>query len=144
MEQQSRKVHREELYELVCSKPTRDLAKGFGISDVALGKIGKKMNVPKPPPGHWQRIAAGHKVTLPSLPKPEKGQQLVVEIWPTPHNTDREQIDPIVQQKIHSERLPINKIIVSDDLRGAHRLIRYTNTLFHRFDSDRRLQRRLT
>ena len=76
MTTQSRKVYRNDLYELVWSKPTRELAKEFGISDVALGNICKKLNVPKPAPGHWQRIAAGYKVTPASLPKQLKGNFL--------------------------------------------------------------------
>src|SRR5205085_184046 len=39
---------REQLYELVWRKPVSTLAREFGISDVALAKWCKKLNVPRP------------------------------------------------------------------------------------------------
>jgi hypothetical protein len=40
---------RNELYEQIWNTPTTKLAKPFGLSDVALGKICKKHSIPKPP-----------------------------------------------------------------------------------------------
>jgi hypothetical protein len=52
---------RRELYELVWTTPRAELAKQFKISDVAVGKLCRQMNVPAPPPGYWAHIAAkGH------------------------------------------------------------------------------------
>jgi hypothetical protein len=136
MTDQFRKIQRDELYELVWSKPTRKLAKEFGISDVALGKICKKLNVPKPPPGHWQRIAAGYKVTPPSLGKPTQQQLLEIEIRPTVQKTNAESTDPILRELMERERLPINKIVVSADLRGAHPLISHTNRVLRQATPD--------
>jgi hypothetical protein len=73
MSDESRKISREELYRLVWSKPTRNVAREFGISDVGVGKICKRLNVQKPPRGYWQRIASGYKVKTPALPSPGKG-----------------------------------------------------------------------
>ncbi len=42
-------VKREALFEQVWSKPMTRLAKDYGISDVALGKICKRMQIPRPP-----------------------------------------------------------------------------------------------
>lgn len=59
---------REQLYNLVWTKPTRDIAKELGVSDVWVGKVCKAANIPKPSPGYWQKIAAGkvmRRVTLP-------------------------------------------------------------------------------
>jgi hypothetical protein len=39
---------RDELYNLVWSKPMRQVAGRYGISDVALAKICKKLNIPVP------------------------------------------------------------------------------------------------
>src|SRR5947208_12931945 len=63
-----RKITREELYKLVWSKPLVLLAKDFGISDVGLAKICKRLNVPRPYRGYWALIAAGRKMSIPSLP----------------------------------------------------------------------------
>ena len=40
-------IDRDDLYELIWSKPAVEVAKQFGISDVAVGKICKKLNIPK-------------------------------------------------------------------------------------------------
>jgi hypothetical protein len=60
---------RHSLYDLVWSRPMSDLAKGFGISDVALAKRGRTVDVPIPYRGYWARIAAGQKPDEIPLPK---------------------------------------------------------------------------
>lgn len=49
------------------------LAREFGVSDVAVAKVCKKLDVPRPPRGYWARIEAGQKPRRPALPKPKKG-----------------------------------------------------------------------
>lgn len=63
-----RAITRSELYQLVWSKPMISLAKQFEISDVGLRKICKKMAIPLPKIGHWQRVKAGKKIKMPELP----------------------------------------------------------------------------
>jgi hypothetical protein len=70
-EQEPLTVSREDLYELVWSKPMRDLAKDFGISDVALGKRCRRLAVPVPGRGYWARVDAGQQPYRPKLPKRE-------------------------------------------------------------------------
>ena len=50
-------ITREQLYQQVWSTPCSKLAAGYGISDVALAKICKKLNVPRPGLGYWARLA---------------------------------------------------------------------------------------
>ena len=42
---------RSQLYELVWTRPVSELAKDFGISDVALAKRCRNLNIPLPPGG---------------------------------------------------------------------------------------------
>lgn len=129
MSNESRKISREELYRLVWSKPTRDIAREFGISDVGLGKICKRLDVPKPPPGYWQRIASGYKVKAASLPPTRKGQRHEIEIWPSRPKPKSEMKDLALMEALATEKLPDNRIVVSEDLRGAHSLVSYTNKI---------------
>lgn len=46
-----REFSREELFALVWERPTSGIAKELGISDVALAKLCRRLQVPKPPPG---------------------------------------------------------------------------------------------
>jgi hypothetical protein len=58
---------RQRLYEEVWSEPTQQLAKKYGISDVALSKVCSQLYVPKPPRGYWAKKCAGRPV--PRRPK---------------------------------------------------------------------------
>jgi len=59
---------REELYAKVWAAPTTQVAAELGISDVALAKRCKKLNVPKPSLGYWAKVAAGQKPEQTPLP----------------------------------------------------------------------------
>ena len=64
-------LSREDLYELAWSKPISQLAKDFGISDVALAKRCRRLSVPLPGRGYWARLDAGQTPCRPKLPKRE-------------------------------------------------------------------------
>jgi hypothetical protein len=57
------------LYEQVWARPVRDVARSYGISDVRLGKVCRKLRVPVPPRGYWARVRSGYRVRKPPLPK---------------------------------------------------------------------------
>lgn len=79
-----RTISRDELYEQVWKTPLRDVAKEYGLSDVGLAKICKRLGVPRPPQGHWVRIQHGHAIARPPLPAcpPGTPDQLVVDDEP--------------------------------------------------------------
>jgi hypothetical protein len=60
--------NRRELYEKVWQFPLRKLAVEYGISDVGLAKVCRKLSIPLPGLGHWTRIACGHTIVRPPLP----------------------------------------------------------------------------
>jgi len=62
-----RELSREELFALVWERPTSEIAKELGISDVAVGKLCEKLQVPKPPRGYWARVEAGQTPRRPAL-----------------------------------------------------------------------------
>jgi hypothetical protein len=63
----SRDVSREELFALVWEKPTQEVAKELGVSDVAIAKLCTRLQVPKPPRGYWARVQAGQTPRRPPL-----------------------------------------------------------------------------
>lgn len=65
-------LSREDLYELAWSKPLRELAKDFGISDVALAKRCRRLGIPVPGRGYWARVDAGQRPYRPKLPSRER------------------------------------------------------------------------
>ncbi len=56
-----RTITRQQLFELVWSKPTSQAARELGISDVGLGNICQKLGVPKPGRGYWAKVSKGQQ-----------------------------------------------------------------------------------
>lgn len=56
------------VYERVWSQPVRDVAKGYGISGVRLGKVCRALSIPVPPRGYRARVRSGEAVRKPALP----------------------------------------------------------------------------
>lgn len=76
--EENKKISRQELYNLVWSKPMTALAKEYNISDNGLRKICKKLNIPLPQLGHWQKLQFGKKVIIIPLPKDFKGEDCII------------------------------------------------------------------
>jgi hypothetical protein len=63
------RLTREELYNLVWTKPMTQVAEQFEMSDRAMAKVCAKKQVPVPPRGYWAKKSAGKDV--PAIPLPE-------------------------------------------------------------------------
>ena len=86
---------REQLYELVWSEPMRLLSKQIGISDVAIAKHCRKLGIPVPARGYWNRLQAGKNVTKTALPVRDLGTINRVELSGT--------LDPVLRARIKGE-----------------------------------------
>lgn len=66
-----KRYDRAALYDQVWSRHIYEVAKSYGISDVRLGKVCRKLSVPVPPRGYWARVQHGHGIEMkkPSLPR---------------------------------------------------------------------------
>ena len=62
------KLTRQELYDLVWSTPSAALAKKYNISDTGLRKMCKRLDVPVPKMGHWQKVKFGKRTKVVPLP----------------------------------------------------------------------------
>jgi len=60
--------NRQKLYGEVWTKPVVEVAIQYGVSDVAINKVCRSLNVPVPPRGYWARLRAGEKLKKPPLP----------------------------------------------------------------------------
>ena len=75
-------LSRQALYDLVWGKAKTEVAKDFGVSDVAVGKACKKANIPVPPRGYWaMREAQRHRLRIP-LPARGLGQSDTITFGP--------------------------------------------------------------
>lgn len=73
-------VTRQQLYDLVWSEPMQRLAKQIGISDVALSKACRKIDVPVPERGYWNKLQAGKRVVRVALATPDLATVSQIEI----------------------------------------------------------------
>ena len=65
-------ILRNDLCNLVWSKPVTKIAQDYDVSDSAIIKICKKMEIPKPGRGYWVKVECGKKVKVTPLPKLSK------------------------------------------------------------------------
>jgi hypothetical protein len=101
-----KELTREELYEKVWSAPTKQMAAEFGISDVALAKRCKKLNVPKPSLGYWAKIAAGQKPEKVPLPPSANEEFIRAAEKPLPKTLSlpetTNQLHPLAAELLHA------------------------------------------
>ena len=64
---------REVLYKEIWQYPVTEVAKKYAVSDSTIHNICKSLDIPTPPVGYWANIRAGQEVTIPLLPKSDKG-----------------------------------------------------------------------
>lgn len=106
---------RQQLYDLVWTKPMEQLGCELGLSGRGLGKLCARMVIPVPYRGYWARKAAGHPMIKTHLPKarPE---------YPAEHTFDIPS-DPL-PESVTAE--PEAAIVVSATLIEPHPLIAAT------------------
>lgn len=68
---------RETLYKEVWEAPVTEIAKRYQVSDVAIHKVCKALEIPKPPKGYWAQLRAGKPVSIKPLPKSDKATKKV-------------------------------------------------------------------
>lgn len=83
---ETRTYEREKLYREIWAEPMITVAKRYGISDVALRRHCKKLDIPLPKQGHWAKVQAGHKVKVPPLPRSKGPDKTVVFVNDTYRN----------------------------------------------------------
>lgn len=118
--QETKKISRKELYDLVWSKPIMDVAKQFGISDRGLGKVCERYDIPKPPRGYWQRISAGERISIPKLKAKDNIYQETVCIQVNTKETASNNVNAKVNNKLK------NPIILPEKVDKLHKLVKQT------------------
>jgi hypothetical protein len=84
---------REKLYEEVWNAPVIRVAKLYGVSNVAIKKICKSMNIPTPSNGYWAKLRNGKKVQKTPLPPTKKCKHLIYGIDKNKEGTSK--TDPL-------------------------------------------------
>jgi len=124
------RYERVKLYEEVWAEAVTTVAKRYGISDVALRKICKKLAVPLPPLGYWARVAAGKKPPTPPLPKYSGPAEIVRQRYVSDEPVEPDPEHLVARREF--EARPENRIVVSETLDKPHALITATERAFRK------------
>jgi len=118
-------ISREGLYELVWSKPVVQIAKDFGISDVAVSKICKKLNIPKPGLGYWAKKQFGKRTRQTPLPPLKAGDPENYTIKGS-MDANLNLTSEFFEKQKAIENRPANEVKVKQSLRNPHPLIHHS------------------
>lgn len=77
---ESKTITRKQLFDLVWSKPLRDIAPTLNLSDVGLAKLCDRNNIPRPPQGHWVRLQYAKPINKPTLRSAGVGIAEVIQL----------------------------------------------------------------
>jgi len=111
------------------------LTKKYGLSDVGLRKICKKLKIPLPGLGYWAKVQAGYSSTKPPLPPAPGLEELVV--WRSPIDPDPLQVTgDEFSQLVLSEKAPDKRIHVEEKPTQLHPLLVQAVLLMRASESD--------
>jgi hypothetical protein len=126
-------VDRETLYAEIWTKPGTQLARKYGVSDVAIGKACRRHDIPRPPPGYWAMRRNGYEVKRPPLPPLKDGQLNRVEFHPQPQPSWLQGAS-----RTADEAEPGRTITIADDVAALHPLVEAARKQLRSANADER------
>lgn len=131
------RIERETLYNEVWTEPITKLSPKYGISDVGLIKICKKLGIPMPGRGHWAKKRPPQR---PPLPAKHSGPSYVIhrvteqqEIIKSMPKEDPEEITALIAH----ENDPKNKVTVAERLFNPHPFVQETKLALEEQKADK-------
>ena len=76
MQEEQTVISREELYQLVWSKPMTKVSEQFEVSSSYMARVCTILNVPRPERGYWAKLVVGKAPPPQPLPDAKPGDQL--------------------------------------------------------------------
>ncbi len=115
----TRRLTRQELYDLVWSEPVHKLAPRLDVSGPGLAKICRRYDIPVPERGYWARLDAGKPVDKRPLPARGLGMSDTVLI-----GTESDEPTDVHLARILAEPIPPMPTFGEDMTRVAERVHR--------------------
>ena len=127
---------REKLYKEIWAEPMTKVAERYNVSDVALKKTCKKLNIPVPGRGHWARVYAGEKITTQPLPEQKGNDKIVVRDYS--ESTARQsgttkktgKLNFLSEEQMERVLSFCSSIVVPNELENLHGLVKDTIQYF--------------
>jgi disulfide oxidoreductase YuzD len=123
-------IERVNLYNEIWTEPVQTVAKRYDMSDTALRKHCKRLDIPLPYRGYWAKFESGQKVEKTKLPKVTKEVSKYVREYLIKYRDDLDdmsdeellsynELNLLTDETILYIKEQCNKIIVSGQLRNA-------------------------
>lgn len=127
-ETREKSISRTELYALVWSTPLSTLAKQFAISDVSLGKVCKRHDIPRPGVGYWTQMRWGQTPSQTPLPPADDAELETITFHGStalavPEIPKQLVDDPELLKRIEFEQDSTNAIQVQERYSKYHSLL---------------------
>lgn len=124
---------RVKLYNEVWEAPMREACKKYGISDIALAKICKKLRVAAPPKEYWAKKANGKAPKKPRLIKYDGAPKIPIRRTASPGIQDAEpRLNPEAFEEADNLIKTMTDITLIEDLENLHPYVRNTRKIFKR------------
>jgi hypothetical protein len=101
-------------YAEVWAEPMTKVSKRYEISDVALAKVCKRLDIPVPARGYWARTSHGQRPKQQPLPRRSKDVPQQVEVHPILSTQWKKKVKPVSTEN--------DKNLVQEALTNPHRL----------------------
>ena len=119
-------VSREELYDLVWSKPMMKVAEQFEVSNSYMARVCTVLNVPRPERGYWAKLKVGKAPAKPPLPESQPGDQ---QSWTAGGALQEPPLPPRPPARKRPARVPIPGDRVHPLIRGARKHFEKSRTV---------------
>jgi hypothetical protein len=114
---------REKLYAEVWEEPVLRVALRYGISNIGLAKICRRLSIPLPPRGYWARVQAGRKLHRPPLPA-FRGKTVLHSQIREPEDKPQGEVERILHDELNVT-IP-SPVVVAESLVNPHPLVKQT------------------
>lgn len=111
---------RQQLYLLVWEKPLSHLARTFGLSGHDLAKTCDRLDIPRPAPGHWQKLAVGKVIETKALPPAPSGMAETISMVPIQRSRA---VEPELERELAVARDRTKALQVAERLARPHPII---------------------
>lgn len=117
-----RDIDRESLYLEVWADPVTVVAQRYGLSDVGLAKICRRLSIPLPSRGYWAKVKAGRVMKKMPLPKLQPKQAATISLKKL--SPEVVQSKQEAKQKAVAARKTVGELVVPEELTDPHPLVK--------------------
>ena len=116
---------RQKLYDEVWTDPVTVVAERYGLSDVGLAKICRKLSIPVPTRGYWAKVKAGKKMRRIALPVlPQAPEALLSRATLAKLSPEEREVRSVARKKAAEVRKAATDLPVPEALADPHLLVR--------------------